>query len=77
MKDIRCLFGRHKFIHSIEEEGFLKEECPRCGKIQVTNIEETLKYLSKNYPEVVAAYREVHDQIDEFKQLKKCMEVNE
>ncbi len=34
MKDIRCLFGRHKFTDWFEVGNHLERECPRCGKAE-------------------------------------------
>ena len=77
MKDIRCLFGRHNFTGWIEVGRLLKGKCSRCEKVQILDFEANMKYLSKDYPELVAACREIHNQIDEFKQLKKCTGVKE
>ena len=34
MKDIRCMFGCHKFSEWIEVGRHLERECPRCGEVE-------------------------------------------
>ena len=34
MKNIRCMFGRHKFTDWIKVGTYLERECHRCGKVE-------------------------------------------
>lgn len=58
MKDIRCMFGIHKFNEWVEaEEHYLKRECQRCGKMEV--IYPDPKFMLANWFELSPDIKEV------------------
>lgn len=77
MKDIRCLFGRHEFTGWVEIEQVMTGKCSRCGKAKILDYKKIMKFLSEKYPEAAIRYKEIYDQIDEFRQSRKCTGVTE
>ncbi len=77
MKDIRCLFGRHNFTGWIEVGQVMTGKCSRCGKAKILDHKKIMHFLSEKYPEVAIRYKEIYDQIDEFRQFKKCVGVEQ
>jgi len=62
MKDLRCIFGKHKFSEWIEVENHLEKECFRCAEVET------------KFPDVLTVLINVASRILLKYYFKKCQE---